>query len=246
MLLWRSLVRFYVQPSWSALAQVTLKNYWEIFAEEQILHALVNTVIVGVATATLTMVLCLIIAWVIVRSKFKGRALLDGLTFLPHAIPGVTIGIALIFLYLNPPLNYLPLYGTIWIIVLGLSVGYTAFGSRAMNGAVTQIHIELEEAGKVSGASWGTIMRRIIFPLLLPAFVGGWIWVASHSLRSFSVPLILSSKNSIVLSVVMWDLWNNGRAGPTAALGVLLILGLAILAIGGRWIVSRVHRQEEV
>ena len=246
MLLWRSLVRFYVQPSWSALAQVTLKNYWEIFAEEQILHALVNTIIVGVATATLTMVLCLIIAWVIVRSKFKGRALLDGLTFLPHAIPGVTIGIALIYLYLNPPLNYLPLYGTIWIIVLGLSVGYAAFGSRAMNGAVTQIHIELEEAGKVSGASWGTIMRRIIFPLLLPAFVGGWIWVASHSLRSFSVPLILSSKNSIVLSVVMWDLWNNGRAGPTAALGVLLILGLASLAVGGRWIVSRVHRQEEV
>jgi iron(III) transport system permease protein len=245
MLLWRSLVRFYVQPSWSALAQVTFKNYWEIFAEEQILHALVNTIIVGVATATLTMVLCLIIAWVIVRSNFKGRALLDGLTFLPHAIPGVTIGIALIYLYLNPPLNYLPLYGTIWIIVLGLSVGYTAFGSRAMNGAVTQIHIELEEAGKVSGASWSAIMRRIIFPLLLPAFVGGWIWVASHSLRSFSVPLILSSKNSIVLSVVMWDLWNNGRAGPTAALGVLLILGLAILTIGGRWIVSRVHRQEE-
>lgn len=245
-LLWRSLVRFYVMPSWSALAHVTLKNYREVLAEEQILRALLNTAVVGVTTATLTMALCLIIAWVIVRSKFKGRAFLDALTFLPHAIPGVIIGIALIFLYLNPPLKYLPLYGTIWIIVLGLSVGYIAFGSRAMNGAVTQIHSELEEAGKVSGASWSTIMRRIILPLLLPAFVSGWIWVASHSLRSFSVPLILSSKNSIVLSVVMWDLWNNGRAGPTAALGVLLIFGLAILTIGGRSIVSRLHRQEEV
>jgi iron(III) transport system permease protein len=245
-LLWRSLVRFYVTPSWSALSQVTLKNYWEVFAEEQIILALVNTLVVGLATATLTMVLCLVIAWVVVRSKFKGRALLDGLTFLPHAIPGVTIGIALIYLYLNPPLNYLPLYGTIWIIVLGLTVGYIAFGSRAMNGAVTQIHSELEEAGKVSGASWGTIMRRIILPLLLPAFVSGWIWVASHSLRSFSVPLILSSKRSIVLSVVMWDLWNNGRAGATAALGVLLIFALAVLTISGRWLVSRLHRQEEV
>jgi iron(III) transport system permease protein len=186
--------------------------------------------------------LCIIVAWVIVRSKFKGRALLDGLTFLPHAIPGVTIGIALIFLYLNPPLNALPLYGTIWIIVLGLCVGYTAFGSRAMNSAIMQIHSELEEAGKVSGASWTTIMRRIILPLLLPAFVSGWIWIASHSLRSFSVPLILSSKNSVVLSVVMWDLWNNGRAGPTAALGVLLIVGLALLTISGRWLVSRLHR----
>lgn len=242
-LLWRSLVRFYVMPSWSALAQVTLKNYSEVFAEEHIIAALMNTIVVGLATATLTMALCLITSWVIVRSKFKGRALLDGLTFLPHAIPGVTIGIALIYLYLNPPLNVLPLYGTIWIIVLGLTVGYTAFGSRAMIGAVTQIHSELEEAGKVSGATWSTIMGRIILPLLLPAFVSGWIWIASHSLRSFSVPLILSSKNSIVLSVVMWDLWNNGRAGPTAALGVLLILGLAILTISGRWLVSRLNRQ---
>jgi iron(III) transport system permease protein len=88
-------------------------------------------------------------------------------------------------------------------------------------------------------------MRRIVLPLLLPAFISGWIWIASHSLRSFSVPLILSSKDSLVLSVVMWDLWNNGRAGPTAALGVLLIVALAILTTGGRWIVSRLSRQEE-
>jgi len=242
-LLWRSLVRYYVMPSWTALAQVTLKNYWEVFVEDQIIRALINTLTVGVATATLTMFLCLIVAWVVVRSKFKGRAVLDGLTFLPHAIPGVTIGIALIFVYLNPPLNSLPLYGTIWIIVLGLTVGYTAFGSRTMNGAIAQIHNELEEAGKVSGAAWSTIMRRIILPLLLPAFVSGWIWVASHSLRSFSVPLILSSRDSLVLSVVMWDLWNNGRAGATAALGVLLIVALALLTISGRWLVGRLHRQ---
>jgi iron(III) transport system permease protein len=244
-LLWRSLVRFYVVPSWSALAQVTLKNYWEVLAEDQIMRAVVNTLTVGVATATLTMILALIVAWVIVRSPFKGRTLVDGLTFLPHAIPGVIIGIALIFLYLNPPLSYIPIYGTVWIIVLGLSVGYIAFGSRAMNGAVAQIHSELEEAGKVSGARWGTVMWHIVMPLLFPAFVSGWIWIASHSLRSFSVPLILSSKNSIVLSVVMWDLWNNGRAGPTAALGFLLIVALAILTIGGRWIVSRLSRQEK-
>ena len=70
-LLWRSLVRFYVMPSWSALAQVTMKNYWEVFGEEQIVPALINTLIVGVTTATLTMLLCLVVAWVIVRSKSK-------------------------------------------------------------------------------------------------------------------------------------------------------------------------------
>ena len=112
-----------------------------------------------------------------------------------------------------------------------------------MNAAVAQLHVELEEAGKVSGAAWGTIMRRIIFPLLLPAFVGGWIWVASHSLRSFSIPLMLQSNQSIVLSVIMWDLWNEGKAGPTAALGILLIVVLAILTISGRWLVTRISHQ---
>jgi iron(III) transport system permease protein len=91
---------------------VTLKNYTEVFAEDQIAHALANTVVAGIATATLTMILSLVVAWVIVRSRFKGRTLLDALTFLPHAIPGVIVGIALIFLYLNPPLNLVPIYGT--------------------------------------------------------------------------------------------------------------------------------------
>ena len=128
--------------------------------------------------------------------------------------------------------------------MLGLSASYIAFGSRTMNAAVTQLHSELEEAGKVSGAKWATVMRRIIFPLLLPAFISGWIWVASHSLRSCAVPLMLQTRESIVLSVIMWDLWNEGKAGPTAALGILFIIALAILTVGGRALVSRLSRQQ--
>ena len=242
-LVWRSLIAFYVSPSWAALSQVTWKNYVVVFNEDKIIHALVNTVTLGITTASMTMVLSLAVAWVVVRSAFRNRFFLDSLTFLPHAIPGVVIAISLIFLYLNPPFNSLNLYGTIWIMVLGLSASYIAFGSRTMNAAVTQLHIELEEAGKVSGAHWGTVMRRIIFPLLLPAFISGWIWVASHSLRSFSIPLMLQSKESIVLSVIMWDLWNEGKAGPTAALGILLIVALVILTITGRWLVTRLSHQ---
>jgi iron(III) transport system permease protein len=242
-LLWRSLIPFYVTPSWSALSQVTGKNYLVVFNEDKILYALYNTITLGVVTATATMALSLAVAWVVVRSDFKSRFFLDTLTFIPHAIPGVVIAISLIFLYLSPPLNSLNLYGTIWIMVLGLTASYIAFGSRTMNAAVTQVHLELEEAGKVSGARWATVMRRIIFPLLLPAFVSGWIWVASHALRSFSIPLMLQSKDSIVLSVIMWDLWNEGKAGPTAALGVLLIVALVILTIAGRCLVTRLSHQ---
>ncbi len=242
-LVWRSLIAFYVTPSWSAFSMVTLKNYLVVFREDKILHALTNTMTLGITTATLTMALSLAVAWVVVRSPVRYRFFLDNLTFLPHAIPGVVIAISLIFLYLNPPLNSLNLYGTLWIMMLGLTASYIAFGSRTMNAAVAQLHVELEEAGKVSGATWSTIMRRIIFPLLLPAFVGGWIWVASHSLRSFSIPLMLQGNQSIVLSVIMWDLWNEGKAGPTAALGILLIVALAILTISGRWLVTRLSHQ---
>jgi len=113
-----------------------------------------------------------------------------------------------------------------------------------MNGAVAQLHVELEEAALAAGAQRTTVLRTVVFPLLLPAFVSGWIWVASHSLRSFSIPLMLSTRETQVLSVVMWDLWDQGRAGPTAALGVLIIVALAVFSTTGRWLVSRVSRQD--
>ena len=243
-LVWRSLLRFYVIPSRKAISRLTSENYWTLFAEPDILKATFNTISIGLGTATLTMILSLIVAWVIIRKRFRGKVLLDGITFLPHSLPGVIIGIAFIFLYLQPPLSHLQLYGTIWIIMLALTVGYIAFGSRTMNGAIAQVHAEMEEAGQISGAKWTTIMRRIVLPLLLPAFISGWIWVASHSLRSFSVPLILGTRNSQVLSVIMWELWDEGLPGLTTALGVLLIIALTILTVGGRWLVSHLSRQE--
>ena len=115
-----------------------------------------------------------------------------------------------------------------------------------MNAAVAQIHVELEEAGQMSGAQWSTIMRRIVMPLLMPSFVAGWIWVATHAMRNFSVPLILGGDESKVLSVIMWNLWDVGRAGETTALGVLLIVALTILTVSGRWMARRLgQRQEE-
>ena len=244
-LFWSSVLPVYMTPSWEVLSDLTLEHYREILSNRENLEATLNTIWVALGAATLTMLLSLILAWVILRKKFKGRALLDGITFLPHSLPGVIIAVAFIYLYLQPPLGHLKLYGTIWLIMLGLTVVYLTFGSRTMMGALAQVHQEMEEAGQVSGAKLLTLMRRITLPLLLPAFIGGWIWVASHSLRNFSIPLMLSTRDSRVLSVIMWHTWDDGYPGQTAALGVLLIIGLAILTVGGRWLVSRLsHRQE--
>jgi iron(III) transport system permease protein len=89
------------------------------------------------------------------------------------------------------------------------------------------------------------IIRRIVMPLLLPSLISGWIWVASRSLRDFSIPLILSTRDSRVLSVTMWHKWADGYPGQTAALGVMLIFALAVITIIGRLVVNRLSRQQE-
>lgn len=244
-LFWSSLLPVYMSPSWELLPDLTLEHYREVLSDGDVYDATVNTIVVALGAATLTMLLSLIVAWVVIRKRFRGRTALDAVTFLPHALPGVIIAIAFMFLYLQPPLNGLGLYGTVWIIMLGLTVSYIAFGSRNMTGALAQVHVELEEASHVSGAKWLTLMRRIVLPLVLPAFIGGWIWVASHSLRNFSVPLILATRENWLLSVVMWHTWEDGDPGQTAALGVLLIVALGVLTVGGRWLVARMNRRQE-
>jgi len=241
---WSSLLPIYMNPSWDLLPDLSFMHYRAVLNESGIGAATWNTVVVGVTAATMTMVLSLLCAWLISRRAHGGKAFLDVVTFLPHSLPGVIIGIALMFVFIQPPLSHLSLFGSTWLIALGLTIGYIAFGSRTMIGAFAQLHSEMEEAGRTSGAKWGVIIRRIVLPLLMPSFISGWIWVASHSLRNFSVPLMLSTRDSQVLSVIMWHSWADGYPGQTAALGMMLIVGLAVLTIGGRMLMSRLHKQQ--
>jgi iron(III) transport system permease protein len=185
-----------------------------------------------------------VVAWGILRLRIPGRGAIDAIMFLPNAIPGVVIGIAIIYVFIQPPFRDLQIYGSIWAIILGLTIHYLAFGSRTMNGAVAQLHAEMEEAGKVSGATWRTVMWRIVLPLLLPSFISGWIWVAAHALRNFSIPVLLSTRQSRILSVELWHAWDDGYPGRATALGVLLIIALVILTAVGRWLVVRYSRQQ--
>ena len=157
-----------------------------------------NTIVMFAATATVTMAVAFLVSWAIVRGRWRGRGILMA-ELGADAFPGVTVAIALIFVFLNPPGNLIPMNGSISILVIGLTVGYIAFATRLMNGAIAQIGRELEEVGRTSGAAQIAVMWRITLPLLLPAFISGWIWVASHAMRSFSVTLVLSSqKNQVV------------------------------------------------
>lgn len=106
-LVWLSLLPNYRGESWALFQHFTLKHYQNLFAEEGILKATWNTLVITVTTATFTVLLAFFVSWIIVRMKVRGRFLLDGLTFLSHAIPGILVALAFIFLYLQPPFKYL-------------------------------------------------------------------------------------------------------------------------------------------
>jgi iron(III) transport system permease protein len=243
-LMWVSLLPFFQAPSRATLQLVSLKNYLAVINQDLVIGAVVNTIVVGVATATLVLLLAFAISWVVVRLKLPGKAILDGVSFLPQVVPSIIIALAMIILYARPPLSGLPIYGTIWIIVLGLSTHYLAFGTRAMNGAVVQVSKELEEAARASGAGRMRMLFRITLPLILPAFISAWIWVVAHAMRAFSIPLILASSDTELISVRLWVMWERGEASKAAALGVMLIAALGLITALSRWLVVRMTPQE--
>ena len=243
-LLWTSFLPSYRVPSWEALSFLTWNNYFEVLSTSRIWVVLWNTFLLMIVAATATMLLAFIVSWIIVRSPVKGKGMLDGLVFIPHAIPGIVVALALMMAYLSPPLRYTGIYGTVWILVMGLIVSFISFGTRLMNSAIMQIQKELEQAAYVCGATSFKTLFAITLPLLFPAFAAGWVWVAVHSLRAFSVPLMLSSRKNEVFAVMLWEYWDSGTASLAAALGVLLILTLIPLTLVMRRFIVRVSGQQ--
>jgi iron(III) transport system permease protein len=243
-LIWTSLLPSYEPPSWEATAKLGWNNYLLVLTEPGVLRSVWNTVIVTVVTATATVALSFCVSWLIVRTKLRGRFALDALTFASHAVPGIVVALSFILLYLQPPFRYLGLYGTTWIVSLALITQYLAFGTRTTNAAITQIHKELEEAGEASGAGRVRILWQITLPLIRPAFVAAWIWVAAHAMRAFSIPLLLASRENRTLAVMLWHFWDEeANQSAAAALGVLLILVLTVFTFSGRALIARGIRQ---
>lgn len=211
-----------------AFKNLTLDPYRFVLSYPIIARAFMNSVILAAAAATLVMLLTSVIAWIIVRTQMPGKWLLDTLTFLPIAIPGVIMGVSMIFVYLTLPI---PIYGTLWILLVAYITLYMPYGIRIASATMLQIHKELEEASTASGASWSQTFGRIVLPLLLPGFVSGWIYVAIISLRELSASIFLVAQGTEVLSTVVFSLWDSGDITAVAALGVLMTLFLMVVAL---------------
>ena len=223
-LLWTSFMPYQGPISLAAAKAATLGNHREFFHNPFIELATANSIVIAIVASTAVAALSLVTAWVSIKSRAPGRKLIDVLSFLPLAMPGVLIATALIYVYLW--VKIVPIYGTIWIIAVAYLTIFLSFGSRAMNGVVSQLHPELEEAARINGAGWLRTMRRIVVPLTLPALGAVWIWVFAHCLRELTAALMLQGANNATLPALLFTYWSGGETAKAAAVGVWLVLGL--------------------
>jgi iron(III) transport system permease protein len=230
-LLWSSFIPYYGVPSKELMQKMTWANYQYILNYPLALTAFKNSFYLSVGSATLVMLLTSVIAWITVKTKLPGRAFLDNMTFIPIAMPGIVLGVSLIWVYLTLPI---PIYGTIWVLLLAYMTKYIPYGIRAASASMIQINKELEEASFTAGGTWFQTFRKVILPLLMPGFTAGWIYISIIALRELSTSILLYSYNSTVLSIMAFDLWEGGQYTYVCALGVLMVLLLVAMAFTAR------------
>ena len=236
-LLYISFLKVLQVPSAAAFASMSLANYRDLLASDSMATVLWNTVLMVAVTASATTILSFLISLVVVRSRFWGRRILDQLAFFPHAIPGMVMGLAMLWLFLKLDRYGLPLFGTIWAIAIAFTISFISYGTRAMNAAVLQIHKDLEEAARTSGAREWRIAWRVFLPLMLPSFIGLFVWALLHAVRIAGTPLLLyEGQQNQVLAITIWNMWDEGYVTSVGAVGTLLMLVLLAATLALRMI----------
>jgi iron(III) transport system permease protein len=228
-LIWASLLRYYVPFSPDNLHLVSLQNYRLIFGRADFVLALKNTFITAFVTATASMLLAAVLAWYLVRRASLLARVLGVLSFMPLAIPNVIIALAMLLLYTSTPLH-----GTLLILILAFVTRYLAFTTRVMHAAQLQIDKVLEEAALVAGAGRLGTFVKITLRVLMPALLNGWLWVVAHVVRDFAIPLFLATSSTLLLANLIWGQWELGSMPMASAYMVVLIVLVVVLVCVGR------------
>jgi len=227
-LLWSSTQKFYSAPSWAALGRMSLDSYRAVLDYPQFAGTVWNSLVLALGSATIIMLVSAVVAWIVVRTRIPGRWMLDNLASLPLVFPGLVLGLAIMVCYLYVDIG---IYGTLWIMLIAYVTRFLPYGMRYNSASMLQIHKELEESAAMSGASWSMMFRRVVLPLLKPGLLAGFIYVMIVSIRELASSILLYSPGSEVVSIMIWELWQNGQYVELSALGVMLIVALFLLVM---------------
>lgn len=182
--------------------------------------ALRNTFLLGIVTATIVTAIALVVSYLVTRRSVPGARFLGVLATAPVAIPGIVLGVGLFLSYANPTFK---LYGTLWILLIAFMTIELPAGYQQMSASFQGVHPELEEAGRIMGASRLKTLWDITAPLLRTSVVAAWCFVFVGTIRELSATILLTTANTKLVSVIIYDLNESGDLGAICVLGLILL-----------------------
>ena len=209
----------------------TLDHWSAIMNDHETLSGLFNTLIMGLAAAGLALVWFPAIAYVTDRTRLPGHSLLGLLAWLPATLPGIILGLGLLWMFLTTPLLR-GLYGSIGVLILAVLIAALSTGVQLIRSNLVQISRELEEASYITGASWLTTFRLIMMPLLGPVLLTVALLTFNSAARNVAGVAMLATASNRPLAMLQVDYMVDGRYEPAAIVGVLIVamtLGMAFV-----------------
>ena len=193
----------------------TLNNWTRLMGAPAFHRGLINTLLIGGVAATVAVAISLFVAHMAVFEKLRS---LDWLSSLPLAFPGIVLGMALVFMYSDSPV-----YGTVWVLILGYATQFLPFASRTLAAPMLQLERGVDEAGKTLGAYMWRRIFRISAPLNLTAVLGAWILTFTRSIRELNIAIFLCTPATTVLPLLIWNYMEQGVFGLAATLSLVQV-----------------------
>jgi iron(III) transport system permease protein len=206
----------------------TLENWRATLNDPVLFRSLWNTLAIGLGSGLIGILFYSLIAYVIVKTRYRGRWLLDFLSWLPWSIPGILLGVALLWTFLQTRI-FLPIYGTIYLLMIAMVIKSMPFGTQMIKSVLLQLGSDLEEASKVCGGTWVDTFRRVIFPLTTPALITVGLVGFISAARDISTVVLLGSGKSRTLSLLMLD-FAAGAEFEKATVVAVMVVGLVVVA----------------
>ncbi len=208
----------------------TVRHWATALSDPTFLRSLTNTLVLGAGASIGGMLFYFLLSYLIVRTRFPGRGLVDILSWLPWALPGVLISLALLWAVLGSGSVVKLLYGTTFVLILAIIIKEMPLGSQVIKAGVMQISQELEEASAASGAPWASTFRRILVPLLKPTLLTVGLITFIAAVREIPAVIFLSTTESRTLALLMLDSIAEANLERAAVMGLFLVVIVLVLA----------------
>ncbi len=213
---------------------LTLRNYAYVLFEFSLTrHSIINSLWLAATAATGAMAVGTLIAYLDLRTTFVGRRALDYLSLVPLGLPGIVLSVGLIQAWIRPPLV---LYGTVWILLIAYVARFVPFSVRAANASLRQVDPSLEEAARITGASWLTALGRVTLPLIRRGMLSGWLLIFVPALRELSASVLLFTSGTETIAVSIFQLYEEGYFEAVCALAVLTLGITLVMLTAARWV----------